>query len=313
MNFFEHHNKAVAGILCSAAFIPAAAAVSAMEEAPGWHDEKYVTSSGSYATGWQEIEGSYYYFNEEGEVDEQMTEGTKTTMVTDTEVWKETVEQTVEASLNEIENKESDSALETEVPAEPEAPTVVETPVEPEEPVQPAVPEAPVVPVEPETPAEPEVPAVPETPVQPEVPADPETPVIPVVPAEPALPEAPVQPEIPADPYAALNEAIVNSAMGLVGVTNGMQCTEVATLALQGAGVPCGVMWPDQYTSLGFATGEPKAGNLIYYYNGGRGIDHVAIYIGNGMAVHGNYNGQTVIASAYIPGSISMTYIQVAA
>ena len=101
--------------------------------------------------------------------------------------------------------------------------------------------------------------------------------------------------------------------MGLVGVTNGMQCTEVATLALQGAGVGCGVMWPDQYTSVGFVTGEPKPGNLIYYYNGGRGIDHIAIYIGDGMAVHGNYNGQTVIAGVNIPGNISMTYIQVAA
>ena len=49
----------------------------------------------------------------------------------------------------------------------------------------------------------------------------------------------------------------------------------------------------------------------MYYNNGGRGIDHIAIYIGNGMAVHGNYNGKTVIASAYVPGAANPQFIRV--
>jgi cell wall-associated NlpC family hydrolase len=42
-------------------------------------------------------------------------------------------------------------------------------------------------------------------------------------------------------------------------------------------------------------------GDLIYYQNGGMGLAHIAVYIGNGQAVHGGWNGnQTVIFSANV-------------
>ena len=99
---------------------------------------------------------------------------------------------------------------------------------------------------------------------------------------------------------ASLNDRIAAAAQQLVGVTNGQWCTQVVQQALANAGVSdAAQLWPDQYaTTYGYYTDTPQAGNLIYYNNGGRGVDHIAVYIGNGLAVHGNYNGQTVIADA---------------
>ena len=46
---------------------------------------------------------------------------------------------------------------------------------------------------------------------------------------------------------------------------------------------------------------DPQPGDLIYYADGGMGMAHIAVYIGNGQAVHGGYNGnETVVASAYL-------------
>lgn len=119
--------------------------------------------------------------------------------------------------------------------------------------------------------------------------------------------------EAPAeDPYASLNASIASNAQQLVGVTNGMQCTEVVQQALAMSGVTDAYqLWPDQYIMYGYYTDTPTAGNLIYYDNGGRGVDHIAVYIGDGMAVHGNYNGNTVIASVYDGGTGAPQYIQV--
>ena len=71
-------------------------------------------------------------------------------------------------------------------------------------------------------------------------------------------------------------------------------------------------LWPDQYAGqYGYYTDSPAEGDLIYYNNGGRGVDHIAIYIGNGQAVHGNYNGKTVIAGSYVDGAGTPQYIRV--
>ena len=210
-----------------------------------------------------------------------------------------------------------------ETPAEPEAPVEEQTPVTPEAPAEqtPAVPETPAepeapaeieTPVIPEAPAE-QTPAVPETPAEPEAPAEIETPVIPEAPAE----QTPAVPETPANPYQDLNDRIASSALSLVGVTDGQWCTQVVQQALALAGVQDAYqLWPDQYVGqYGYYTDDPQAGNLVYYYNGGRGVDHIAVYIGNGMAVHGNYydeNGvsKTVVASVYINGGAPQ-FIQV--
>ncbi|WP_289423945.1 NlpC/P60 family protein, partial [Faecalibaculum rodentium] len=118
----------------------------------------------------------------------------------------------------------------------------------------------------------------------------------------------------PVDPNADLNSSIANAALGMVGTTNGWQCTEVATGALNAAGVGAGVVWPSEYIQYGYYVdpSQAVAGNLIYYNNGGNGYDHIAVYIGDGQAVHGNYDGQTVVADAYLSTAGSPQFIQIA-
>jgi cell wall-associated NlpC family hydrolase len=159
-----------------------------------------------------------------------------------------------------------------------------------------------------------------------EAPAAPEE----YVPETPEVPEESYTPEVPAAPeteyvpdytdstdYSDLNSAIVSSALQLVGVTDGLQCTEVVQLALAGAGVSdAQCLWPQEYQAVyGYYTDDPQPGNLIYYDQGGNGVDHIAIYIGDGMAVHGNFqtNGEshTVVASVEIAGTGVYQYIQV--
>lgn len=45
---------------------------------------------------------------------------------------------------------------------------------------------------------------------------------------------------------------------------------------------------------------EIQPGDILHYPDGGWGFPHVAVYIGNGMAVHGNFTteGMTKIARA---------------
>lgn len=60
---------------------------------------------------------------------------------------------------------------------------------------------------------------------------------------------------------------------------------------------------PENFLYLGVevSSSEIQPGDIIYYPNGGLGFSHVSVYIGNGMAVHGNFdkNGITKIANAF--------------
>lgn len=194
-----------------------------------------------------------------------------------------------------------DEAPTYETAEDPTAETPEPAPVEPTEP-------APADPVVPDPVVPDDVPA-PEQPVEP--PVDP-TPVDPV--EDPA--DSPIV-EAPSDQYADLNARIADEALKLVGVTDGMQCTEVVQAALANAGVQdAATLWPREYEAMyGYATDNPQAGNLVYYNQGGDGLDHIAVYIGDGQAVHGNYItdgvSQTVVASVEVPGCTDYTYIQV--
>ena len=191
----------------------------------------------------------------------------------------------------------------TTTPTAPEqtvtpAPEQTETPA-PEQTVTPA-------PEQTETPA-PEQTVTP-APEQTETPAPEQT----VTPApEQTVTPAPEQTTTPT--ATTLGQRISAEAQKLVGVTDGLWCTQVVQQALANAGVSDAYqLWPDQYCGqYGYYTDSPAEGDLIYYNNGGRGVDHIAIYIGNGQAVHGNYDGKTVIASATSQYLASPQYIRV--
>lgn len=328
MNYVENNGKKVAAVLCVASCVPVVATVYAMETEPGWHGDKYIKEDATVAKGWEEIEGKSYYFSEDdGTIEKETTQKAVVASVSSNisgdvqetvanvakeAVVKEVQKQEEEKNTQEVVETPVDNTTETQTPAE-------EVPAEPTTPVEEVPAEEPTTPVEPETPAEPstpveepstpETPAEPTTPVEPETPSTPETPTTPV---EPTVPETPTEPTTPTNPYADLNARIAAAAQTLVGVTDGQWCTQVVQQALALAGVSDAYqLWPDEYAGMyGYYTNDPQPGNLIYYNNGGRGVDHIAIYIGNGLAVHGNYNGRTVIESVYIPGGAPQ-FIQV--
>ena len=350
MNFVENNGKKVAAILCVASAFPVVATVVAAKEEPGWHGDRYVNEDKTVAKGWQEIEGKSYYFSEDGTVNSSKTEEATTASVS-SNITGEVKETVATASQEAVKQETEEKAVVEETPVEteevktettetttdtttdttdttetPEAPAApVETPSvdtttqTPEQNPTPA-PEAPAAPVEtpsvdtttqaPEqntTPA----PAAPEqTPEQNPTPA-PEAPAAPEQTPAPA-PEETVTPA-PEQTASSLGDRISSAAQELVGVTDGLWCTQVVQQALANAGVSDAYqLWPDQYQGVyGYYTDSPLAGDLIYYNNGGRGVDHIAVYIGNGQAVHGNYNGKTVIAGAYQNGMGNPQYIRV--
>ena len=311
MNFVENNGKKVAAILCVASAFPVVATVVAAKEEPGWHGDRYVNEDKTVAKGWQEIEGKSYYFSEDGTVNSSKTEKATTASVS-SNITGEVKETVATASQEAVKQETEEKAVVEETPIQTEeikTETTTDTTTDTTE-----TPEAPVAPEQtPEqnpTPA-PEAPAAPEqTPEQNPTPA-PEAPAAPEQTPAPA-PEETVTPA-PEQTASSLGARISSSAQGLVGVTDGLWCTQVVQQALANAGVSDAYqLWPDQYQGVyGYYTDSPQAGDLIYYNNGGRGVDHIAVYIGNGQAVHGNYNGKTVIADAYQSGMGNPQYIRV--
>lgn len=337
MNFVENNGKKVAAILCVASAFPVVATVVAAKEEPGWHGDRYVNEDKTVAKGWQEIEGKSYYFSEDGTVNSSKTENATTASVS-SNITGEVKETVTTASQEAVKQETEEKAVVEETPVQTEevktetTETTTDTTETPEAPVAPVetpsvdtttqtpeqdptpAPEAPAAPVEtpsvdtttqaPEqntTPA----PAAPEqTPEQNPTPAPEQTPA--------PAPEETVTPA-PEQTASSLGDRISSSAQELVGVTDGLWCTQVVQQALANAGVSDAYqLWPDQYQGVyGYYTDSPLAGDLIYYNNGGRGVDHIAVYIGNGQAVHGNYNGKTVIAGAYQNGMGNPQYIRV--
>ena len=296
MNFVENNGKKVAAILCVASAFPVVATVVAAKEEPGWHGDRYVNEDKTVAKGWQEIEGKSYYFSENGTVNSSKTEKATTASVSSniTGEVKETVATASQEAVKEVVEEKAAEVVETpaetteapadttEAPAETPAPEQTETPA-PEQTVTPA-------------------------PEQTETPAPEQT----VTPA-PEQTETPAPEQTTTPTATTLGQRISAEAQKLVGVTDGLWCTQVVQQALANAGVSDAYqLWPDQYCGqYGYYTDSPAEGDLIYYNNGGRGVDHIAIYIGNGQAVHGNYDGKTVIASATSQYLASPQYIRV--
>ena len=60
-----------------------------------------------------------------------------------------------------------------------------------------------------------------------------------------------------------------------------------------------------------YIVSEPIPGDIIYYSNGGLGVQHWAIYLGDGLALHGNYNGIAQIKIIYLTGASYPVYYRV--
>ena len=106
----------------------------------------------------------------------------------------------------------------------------------------------------------------------------------------------------PAAPVSASGKgaAILSAAYAQLGVNQ--DCTMLVTNALAAVGIHFHD-WPAGYLSLGrtVSAAEAQPGDLVYYANGGGGSAHIAVYAGNGMAVHGGFNGnQTVVFSVNV-------------
>ena len=134
----------------------------------------------------------------------------------------------------------------------------------------------------------------------------------PVATAAPNVAAKPAAPAAAATTQAASSNkgaAIYQAALAQLG--RYQDCTMLATNALKAVGINFHD-WPAGYMSLGTVVPASQAqpGDLIYYANGGLGMAHIAVYAGNGQAVHGGWLGnQTVLNSANVAGGA--VYIRV--
>ncbi|MGR0158741.1 NlpC/P60 family protein [Paenarthrobacter nitroguajacolicus] len=109
----------------------------------------------------------------------------------------------------------------------------------------------------------------------------------------------------PAAPAASsgLGASIAAAAYAQLGVTQ--DCTMLVTNSLAAVGIHFHD-WPAGYLSLGrtVSAAEAQPGDLAYYANGGlAGQAHIAVYVGNGQAVHGGWNGSTTALFSVNVGS----------
>ena len=111
---------------------------------------------------------------------------------------------------------------------------------------------------------------------------------------------APVQPTpVKASTAFGLGGTILAAALAQLGIAQ--DCTALVEKSLRAAGVQgVGDESPFSLARFGHPVSDPQPGDILIYANGGAGSAHVAIYAGNGMAVHGGFNGSTVLFSAYV-------------
>ncbi len=109
-----------------------------------------------------------------------------------------------------------------------------------------------------------------------------------------------------------MSHPAVKKVMSMVGKKH--LCTEVAQAAVETVGLSGWksfeedgmtyyVLEPEGFLDLGPKVTKDRIqlGDILYYADGGRGVSHVAVYIGNGQAVHGNWtkDGVTKVANAF--------------
>ena len=113
-------------------------------------------------------------------------------------------------------------------------------------------------------------------------------------------PAAQTKPAATTTPSGSKNAAIYQAALAQVG--RYQDCTMLVTNALKSVGINYHDL-PAGYMKLGtqVSASQAQAGDLVYYANGGTGLAHIAVYAGNGQAVHGGWLGnQTVVNTANV-------------
>ena len=227
----------------------------------------FTGEDGIFRTGWQVINGQDYYYAENGEVTKNQIveiEGTKYAF---------------DENGNLIKNAEKDgykideNGVATEVtPSEETTPTQdTTTQSQTQDPAQTTTQSAPAQTTTQSAPAQ-------------------STTTTTQAPAQTSTPSAPANNYVAPTP-SVNSSAIAAAALAQVGATQ--DCTMLVTNALRAVGINFHG-WPEDYLSLGTITSSPVAGDIIVYSG------HVAIYIGNGQAVHGGwYGSQTVVLSRF--------------
>ena len=122
----------------------------------------------------------------------------------------------------------------------------------------------------------------------------------PVAQTKVAAPAAQTKAAATTTPSGSKNAAIYQAALAQVG--RYQDCTMLVTNALKSVGINYHD-WPAGYMKLGtqVSASQAQAGDLVYYANGGTGLAHIAVYAGNGQAVHGGWLGnQTVVNTANV-------------
>ena len=206
------------------------------------------------------------------------------------------VENTAEKTVVKVDPVQTVPAKATVAPAAPKAEVKKEVAVAPKAEVKKEV-------AAPKVEAKKEVAAAPKAEVKKEAPV---ATAAPNVAAKPAAPAAAATTQAASSNKGA---AIYQAALAQLG--RYQDCTMLVTNALKSVGINFHD-WPAGYMSLGTVVPASQAqpGDLIYYANGGLGMAHIAVYAGNGQAVHGGWLGnQTVLNSANVAGGA--VYIRV--
>ena len=103
------------------------------------------------------------------------------------------------------------------------------------------------------------------------------------------------------DPY--FYQKIADAALAQIGVNQ--DCTMLVTNSLKAVGINFHGA-PEAYLSLGTLTNDPVPGDICVYQG------HVAIYIGNGQAVHGGWLGYNTVVSSVSCTNPFIGYVHVA-
>ncbi|MCC9204873.1 LysM peptidoglycan-binding domain-containing protein [Arthrobacter sp. zg-Y769] len=95
------------------------------------------------------------------------------------------------------------------------------------------------------------------------------------------------------------NAIMLASAQAQLGAAQ--DCTVLVEVALRAAGHNVGDLGPAQLAAYGTQVSTPEPGDMVFYADGGMGVAHIAIYVGNGEAIHSGWNGnQTVVQSVNV-------------